>query len=361
MATRTTPDERNTDEYGIERINEDELGFIDKMRDKHEWFDHVMRMNERFSSKGGKQLSAGITYFSVLPIFPIAMLAFAIMGFILAGNPDLLTRVQDEITGAFDGEVGETVNGIIDSAIAQRGAVLGIGGLTALWSGLSWMENLRFGVSRMWALDPTEGNFLAKKINDLIALVILLAALIVAFGITAVGASGATASLLDWVGLGGIPGIGVITWVVAVLVGVLANFLVFFWLIKYLPRTKVPIRSGIQGALMGAIAFEVVKQLASVLASNALGNPAGATFGPIIGIMVVLYLIWRLLMYCSAWAATSEESLLLAEVQAPEPAVIRVRNEVSPEAPPTETARNVGIGVAVGAATAGVISMLRRK
>ena len=144
-------------------------------------------------------------------------------------------------------------------------------------------------------------------------------------------------------------GISVITWFVAVAVGVLANFLVFFWLIKFLPRTKVPLKSAVQGALMGAIAFEVIKQLASVLASNALGNPAGATFGPIIGIMVVLYLIWRLLMYCSAWAATSEESLLITPIPAPEPAVIRVRNEIAPEAPPTETARNLGIGVAMGA------------
>lgn len=73
MATRTSPDERNTDDFGIERINEDDPGFVDKMRDKYEWFDHIMRMQERFSSKGGNQLSAGITYFSVLSVFPIAI------------------------------------------------------------------------------------------------------------------------------------------------------------------------------------------------------------------------------------------------------------------------------------------------
>lgn len=361
MATRTSPDERNTDDFGIERINEDDPGFVDKMRDKYEWFDHIMRMQERFSSKGGNQLSAGITYFSVLSVFPIAMLGFGLLGVVLAGNPDLLTRVQEEIAGAFDGEVGATVNDILESAIAQRGAVLGIGGLTALWSGLGWMNNLRFGVSRMWSLDPTEGNFVMKKLNDLLGLILLLLALVIAFGVTAIGASGLTTTLLEWVGFGDIPGINVITWTVALLVGILANFLVFFWLIKFLPRTKVPLKSALQGALLGALAFEVVKQLASVLASNALGNPAGATFGPIIGIMVVLYLVWRILMYCSAWAATSEESMRLAAVPAPEPAVIRVRNEISPEAPPVESARNVGIGVAVGAAAAGALALLRRK
>lgn len=361
MSTRTTPQDRHTDEYGIERINQDEPGMVEKLRKKHSWFDHLMRMNERFGAKGGNQLSAGITYFSVLSIFPLAMLVFGIAGVILAGNPEILADIQDRINGSVDGEIGNTINGIIDTAIAQRGAVLGIGGLTALWSGLGWMSNLRFGVSRMWAIDPTEGNFLKNKLTDLVALIVLILALGVAFGVTAIGASGLTQNLLELVGLGDFPGISYITWFVAVVVGVLANFLVFGWLIFSLPRTKVPLRPGLQAALVGAIGFEVVKQAGSQLASNALGNPAGAAFGPIIGIMVVLYLSWRILMYCSAWAATSEESLRLAAVPAPEPAVIRIRHEIDPSGEVSQSARKVGIGVAVGAAVAGAFTLLRKK
>ncbi|ALC05146.1 hypothetical protein CDES_03465 [Corynebacterium deserti GIMN1.010] len=361
MATRTKPNDRYTDDYGIERITQDEPGMVDKLRDKYEWFDHLMRMNERFGSKGGNQLSAGITYFSVLSIFPLAMLIFGVAGMILAGNPEVLTELQNRISDSLEGEIGNTVNGIVDTAIAQRGAVLGIGGLTALWSGLGWMANLRFGVSRMWAIDPTEGSFIKKKATDLVALIVLILALFIAFGVTAIGASGITQNLLDLVGLGDIPGISYITWFVAVLVGVLANFLVFVWLIFSLPRTKVPRKSGIQAALIGAIGFEVVKQVGSLLASNALSNPAGAAFGPIIGIMVVLYLIWRILMYCSAWAATSEESLRIAEVPAPEPAVIRVRHEIDPTDEVSKSARKVGIGVAVGAVTAGALAILNKK
>lgn len=105
MSTRTTPQDRYTDEYGIERVNKDEPGLVDKLRDKHDWFDHLMRMNERFGAKGGNQLSAGITYFSVLSIFPIAMLVFGIAGVILAGNPEVLTDIQDRINDALEGEI----------------------------------------------------------------------------------------------------------------------------------------------------------------------------------------------------------------------------------------------------------------
>jgi len=129
-------------------------------------------------------------------------------------------------------------------------------------------------------------------------------------------------------------------------------------MVFYLPRTKVPVRSGLQAAALGAIGFEVIKQLGSLFATNALSNPAGATFGPIIGLMVLLYLVWRLVLYVSAWAATSEESMAQAQMPAPEPAVIRVRQEVN-RGPGAGTA--AGLGAAAAAIGAGAIALLSRK
>ncbi|MGD7002813.1 YhjD/YihY/BrkB family envelope integrity protein [Corynebacterium halotolerans] len=358
MATTTQSDRRYTDEYGIERATQDEPGLVDRLRDRWGWFDHIMRMQERFASMGGNQYSAGITYFSVLAIFPLLMLAFAALGFVLARNQQLLFDIQSQVSAQLSGQMGDMINQIIETAIEQRGAVAGLGALTTLWSGLGWMNNLRYGVSKMWKLDPTEGGFVAKKIADLLGLIGLLIAFAIAFGVTAVGSSGLTQQLLDMVGLGDVPGIQLITTVVAILVGVLANFLVMLWMIMYLPRTKVPIRSGMMAALLGAVAFEVVKQLGSLFFSNALSNPAGATFGPIIGIMVVMYLIWRIVLYVSAWAATTDESLRQTPMEAPEPAVIRVRNEIGGK--PRRGAM-IGTGAALGAVGAGVLALFNRK
>lgn len=359
MATSTQPDDRYTDEFGIERAHQDEPGAVDKVRRKSQLVDHTMRMQERYGTMGGNQYSAGITYFSVVSIFPILMLVMAAAASVLANNDQLLADLENRITESVDGELGTLLNDILSTAIDQRGAVAGIGALTALWSGLGWMSNLRYGVSKMWKLDPTDtGGFLKSKISDLLGLVGLMVAFAIAFGVTAVGSSGLTETLLDLMGLGDVPGIRYITLTVAILVGVLANFLVMAWMVFYLPRTTVPRRSGLQAAFIGAIALEVIKQLGSLFASNALSNPAGATFGPIIGLMVILYLVWRLVMYVSAWAATSEESLKLAQVPVPEPAIIRVRQEIN-QGPGTGT--SLGVGAALGAAGAGLIALLTRK
>ncbi len=355
MATVTSANKRDTDEYGIERVRTDEPGAIDKLRAKWAWFDHIMLMQERYGLMGGNQYSAGITYFSVLAIFPILMLTTAIAAAVLAANPDQLARLQDQIAGSLDGQMGEMVNEILDTAIEQRGAVAGIGALTTLWSGLGWMNNLRYGVSKMWRLDPTDGNFAVKKILDLVGLLGLLLSFAVAFGITAVGSSGVTTRLLEVAGVDDAPGIQYVIKAVAILVGLLANFLVMAWMIIFLPRTHVPRRSGLQAAAIGAVAFEIIKQLGSLFASNALSNPAGATFGPIIGLMVLMYLIWRVVLYVSAWAATTEESLAQTPLPAPEPAVIRVRNEVRQE---TFSPKVLGLGAALGAVGAW---MWRRK
>ncbi|MEJ5997470.1 YhjD/YihY/BrkB family envelope integrity protein [Corynebacterium sp. H130] len=358
MVAVTKASEQRTDEYGIERAKQDEPGFVDRLRLKWSWFDHIMRMNERFGSVGGNQYAAGITYFSVLSMFPILMLVFAGLGFALANNAELLEQVQGRISEMASGEMGTTLNQILETAIEQRGAIASIGTLTALWSGLGWMNNLRYGVSKMWKVDPTQEGFLAAKLKDLIGLIGLLVAFVIAFGVTAVGASGLTGRVIEKLGLSHIPGISYLSFAVALIVGLLANFLVFLWLIKFMPRTSVPMRSAVHAAMIGAVAFEIFKQLANMFFSNGLSNPAGATFGPIIGIMVLLYFVWRILLYCSAWAATTEESLAQTAVEVPEPAVIRVRNEVKQGAPGAAWA---GIGAAFGVVGATVASKMFRR
>ncbi|AWB83486.1 YhjD/YihY/BrkB family envelope integrity protein [Corynebacterium liangguodongii] len=362
MATSTAPRKAYTDDQGIERISaQQEEGPADKVAQRSPVIAHLLRMNERFAAEGGNQLSAGITYFSVLAIFPLTMLIFAGLGFFLASRPDLMSTIQGEIEASLGGDLGESVSELVNTAIEQRGAVAGIGLLTALWSGLGWMNNLRVGISAMWKLDANEGgNFLVKKAGDLLGLIGLILLLLVAFAVTAVASSGLATNLLALVGLDHIPGARVIVWLVGLVVGIAANFLVMAWLVIFLPRTKVPLRSGLKGALLGAVAFELIKQFATVIISGATNNPAGAIFGPIIALMVVLYLIWRVVLYVSAWTATTEESLAAAKTEIPEPAVINVRGAAAAQQNTSSSAAAIGVGAALGVIGAGVLSLLTR-
>ena len=353
--TSTTPDYDKLDAYGVERSRKDDEGALVKLRDKWPWFDHIMRMNERYGEQGGNQFAAGITYFSVLSIFPLTMLVLATVAIILANNQDLLDKVMDQVTSMGSGEMGDTLGTIVEGAIDQRKSVFSIGLLLALWSGLSWMNHLRIGASEMWKVDNSPENFIKGKLSDLLGLLGLIMALVVAFAVTTIGNSGLTEKLLGLVGLDEVPGIRFITFLVALVVALLANLLVFFWLMVYLPRAKVPRKSAFKAAVIGAVAFEIFKQFATMFFSNALSNPAGAAFGPIIGVMVLFYFIWRITLYCSAWAATTPEALAMMTPPVPPAAVIRVRQEVRTGSTDAGRAGLVGIGAAAGVILGGAI------
>ena len=113
MATSTSPRKAYTDDQGIERATkQQQKGAMDEITDKAPAVGHVMRMQNRFGSEGGNQFAAGITYFSVLAIFPLAMLLFAAAGFFLNARPDLIDEIQQQITTNLDGDLGRLVNNI---------------------------------------------------------------------------------------------------------------------------------------------------------------------------------------------------------------------------------------------------------
>ena len=326
MATKTDPPKNHRlDDYGVERARVDEPGAIDKYRQKWPWFDHIMRMQERYSEQGGNQYAAGITYFSVLSLFPILMLTFSIVAMVLVGNQELLNKVVDKVSQSGGGQMSETLSTVIHQAVDQRASVFSIGLLLALWTGLGWMAHLRMGASAMWKVPGTAKNFLLGKVKDFIGLIGLLVSFIIAFAITAIGNSGLTMRILEMLNLDGIPGIRILTFLVALVVALIANYVVFVWLIAYLPRTKTDRPSVFRAAIIGAVVFEIFKQFATIFFSNALNNPASATFGPIIGIMVLMYFVWRIVLYCSAWAATTDRALSQATPEAPPAAIINVR------------------------------------
>ena len=132
----------------------EEKSKFQQLRERYGWLDHVVRAGERYTERHGDHYAAAITYFSVLSLVPLLMIAFAIAGFVLRAQPDLLAKLQDAITKAVPGELGETLNGIVDTAIQSAGTVGAIGLLVALYSGIGWMTNLRDALSEQWGQVP---------------------------------------------------------------------------------------------------------------------------------------------------------------------------------------------------------------
>jgi len=301
-------------------------GILDRLRARYHWFDHVMRAQDRYQKSKGDFYAAGITYYTIFALFPLLMVAFAAVGFTLASRPHLLAAIEARIKSTVSGGFGTQLVELMDSAIASRTSVGVIGLATAAWVGLTWMANLREALSQMWGEQRDERKtFIRTKLSDLLALVSTFVPLAATIGLTALGNPAVMARALEWVGVHDVPGLYAILRVASILMSLLVSWLLFTWMIARLPRESISFRSSVRAGLLVAVGFEIFKQVASLFLQSVVHGPAGATFGPVLGLMVFAYITARLVLFATAWAATSSDNLRPEPVSAPAPAVITPR------------------------------------
>jgi membrane protein len=335
---------------------DDKPSKVAQLRARHPWIDHLARAGERYTERHGDHYAAAITFFSVLSLVPLLMVGFAAAGYVLFFNPDLLLQIQNSIKENLPPSIADTLNPAIDQAIAQRNAVLSFGLLTALYSGIGWMSNLREALSEQWA-QPPEVPALAKRLlKDLLALAGLGVALLLSFAVTGI-VGGFTVQLLQLVGLADAGWARGLLQLISVLLGLAANFLIFLWVIARLPRRHATLRSAAKAALLGAIGFEVLKRVMTVYLATVSGSPSGAAFGGIIGLFVFAFFVSRFILFVTAWAATAKENEQDLVPDVPSPAVIRPEVVVHSGPSAQGAAGLIGAGAVAGVVT-GALALL---
>jgi membrane protein len=332
-------------------------GILDRLRARFEWFDHAMRANERFNECKGNYFAAGLTYYTIFALFPLLMVGFGVGGFVLSRRPDLLTQIDNKVRATVPGNLGQQVVDLMNSAIDARASVGIIGLLTAAWAGLNFMANLREALSEMWKQRERSLGFVRTKLSDLAAMVASFLAILATLALSALASATPMARALAWLGVNNAPVLDAILRGVSILVSVLVSWMVFTWMIARLPRESISFASSVRAGLIAAIGFELFKMVASIYLKSVLRSAAGATFGPVLGLMVFAYITARLLLFATAWAATSTENLLAAPVEPPEPAVITPRVQLGEGL----AARQALTAVAVGAVGALGLSQLVRR
>lgn len=328
---------------------------IERRVSAHPWLDHMVRAGGRYQQQRGDYYAAGITYFTVLSLFPLLMVAFSVAGFVLSNRPDVLAEMQDKIIETIPGSLGAQLNDLIDRAINSRGTVGVLGLLGAAYAGLGWMANLRAALTEQWDQKTQEPNWVVSKLSDLGALVGLGLAFMISFGLSGLGSSTLGARVLIQLGLADLPGARLLLGLISIALALLATWAVLAWIIARLPREPVTLKSAAKAALLAAVAFEAFKYVASIYLQIVLRSPVGATFGSIIGLMVFSYITYRIILFATAWAATASDNLREAEIPAPGAAVITPRI--------TTRELSLGAGAAwfgVGALSALALAQLRR-
>ena len=203
-----------------------------------------------FGEGDSSYLSAGIAYWALFSLFPLALAVVSILGFLYPSEDS-----QREVVATISRTLPVS-GGYLASLVAEVAEARGILGLLAgvgmLLSGAKLFASIRRGVNHAWKSTVPHGFFQARAIDS----IMLVGAGGLAIAVVAFGLSGLGLPILfqDSSGFA-----GVLVVVLRELLAVAFTIGVFLVLYRYLPNTEVHWRDVWLGSLIGGILFHIVK------------------------------------------------------------------------------------------------------
>ncbi|RKN46874.1 YihY/virulence factor BrkB family protein [Streptomyces hoynatensis] len=253
----------------------------------------VWRVYRHLDERAWTRLAAAITFTSFVTLFPVLGLAAALGAWLLTDHQ--LGQIQDWIS--------DQVPGISDQlelhAVFAHSHAIGIVSLIlVLPTGASWVDAVRGCLRALWDLPDPEENPLLRRAKDVGVLAGLGA-------LTLLSLTGSAFALSFVRTLAGHGAGSVFIQTAAYLGATAVTYVLLSYVLVWLPGVRPPPRSVAFACLLGAVGFEVLKLLiGGYLTEVATRNLYGA-FGVPVALLVWINLMAKLLLFCSAWTATS--------------------------------------------------------
>ncbi len=248
----------------------------------------------RYDHADGGRLAAAVTYYAFFATFALALLGFAIFGFLL-DDPAVLHSVQRYLA--------QNLPSLDLQALRRARSTAGVIAFVGLpVTGWFWVDALRSSIRKVWGLPEYPGNLVLRVLVDLLVLVglglLLAASLAVAFATTALAGR-----LVSAAGTGVAPARWLLAMVGFVL-GIGVNALLSIAVLTGLPRLRMPLRRVLGPALLVAAGLELLKTLGRLYVQRTEANPTYQVVAGAVGLLVFLNVVNQLILFAAALTAT---------------------------------------------------------
>ena len=254
---------------------------LERLRERFGWFDTAFSVHERVGAVGGGPLSSSIALAGFLSLFPLLLVAIAVLGFLTANDTDFAAEVVDQL--GLTGSAADQVLQALERAEQSRRAASVVGFVGLLWGGLGVVGTLEQALNATWQVRGLPG-WKAKLVD----LGWLIGAGLVFFGSVALGA---------WAGE--LPGPAAIP---TVLLGFVADVVLFVWMFRALTNVSLPWTVHVPGAIAGGVGLEVLKLVCTIYVPRAVSSSSAlyGSLGVVFAILAWLAIASRLVVYSSA-------------------------------------------------------------
>jgi len=253
---------------------------FDRFQRRHAVLAVPIAVGRKFGDDNGTSLSGLIAYRAFFSLFPLLLLLTTVLGYVLAGNPELREEAVDSVISQFP-VVGEQIR---VGTLQGSGVALAIGIAGSLWAGFGVVLATQEALDRVWGVpDRRQPGFLASRLR--------------ALGLLAVLGTLALSSTV----VSGLVGGGALGTAWGIAASVLLNLLVFGAVFHLLTSADVPLRGLLPGTAVAAVGWAALQLGGGYFVSHEIRNaaPAYGTFALVIGLLAWIHLGALLTVLCA--------------------------------------------------------------
>ncbi|MCZ2818569.1 YihY/virulence factor BrkB family protein [Modestobacter sp. VKM Ac-2984] len=231
----------------------------------------------KYVDDSGPYLSALITYYAFVSLFPLLLLFSTILSNVLVDNPELQQQLLDSAVSQFP-VVGEQLGEPRGLSGGVLGVIVGI--LGSLYGALGVAQAIQYAMNTAWAVprNSRPNPFLARGLSLL---------LVATAGLAVIGT---TALATFSAGHAGSMGGG--SRVLTVLGSVLINAAVFVFAFRLATARPLTVRQVLPGAFLAAVLWQLLQTFGVTYVSRVMttASATNGVFALVLGLLAFLYL-----------------------------------------------------------------------
>lgn len=255
---------------------------LDRFQRRHPWAGFPLAVAYKFFDDQGNYLTAMITYYGFLSLFPLLLLLVSILGFALHNDPGLQEQVLDSALArlpVIGQQLAENVQSLRGSMVA---VVVGLVG--GLYGSLGVVQAAQNAFNKVWAVprharpDPVRA-----RLRSLLMLVVI------GLGVVASTLLSSLTTVADGIGT---TEVGAGLRVAATVAAVVLNVGLFVFAFRLLTGGPMTNRQVLPGAVLTAACWQVLQSAGTYYLGNSLRGTSATygLFGIVLGLLVWLYL-----------------------------------------------------------------------
>lgn len=237
---------------------------------------------KKYGDDRGASLSALLTYYGFLSLFPLLLILTTVLGFF--GNDAVSNSVVGTTLAQFP-VFGDQIGKNAAHPISGSGLALVVGMLVLLYGSLGVAQAAQHAMAEVWNVRGVDRPGFFPRLARAMAFLAVLG-----LGVAATAALSSVATLA-----GPAPAIRVLAGAAGITLDVLLVFVVF----RLLTPAQVPTRSLAPGAVVGGVGYAALLGLGTALVQHQLRHAQAVygQFGLVLGMLAWLFLVSQLVVY----------------------------------------------------------------